>query len=187
MLALDFDKEWSRFKNGDVQALEAIYKAHIHSLFNYGGKIIPDADIVKDAIQDLFIELWRNRQQLSDIVQVKYYLFRALRNKLNRATSHRSFVAEGEMQLSSENSPTEYIELAIISKEEEILVRRNLIRVLKKLPQRQREAIYLRFYHNLPYETIASMMDMNYQSILNLVQRALNSLRKEFAGGPTPK
>jgi RNA polymerase sigma factor (sigma-70 family) len=91
------------------------------------------------------------------------------------------------MQLSSENSPTEYIELAIISKEEEILVRRNLIRVLKKLPQRQREAIYLRFYHNLPYETIASMMDMNYQSILNLVQRALNSLRKEFAGGPTPK
>jgi len=187
MLAADFDKEWSRFKKGDAGALEAIYRANIQSLINYGEKINPDLDLVKDTIQDLFIELWRNRQQLSDIVQVKFYLFRALRNKLYRAISHQSFVTEGEMQLSTENLRAEYVELSIITREEESHIRQNLIELLKKLPQRQREAIYLRFYHNLPYEAIASMMDMNYQSTLNLVQRALGSLRKKFAGGPKLK
>src|SRR5882762_11850174 len=176
MLAGDFDKEWSRFKNGDVRALEAIYRTHIQSLINYGEKINPDPDLVKDTIQDLFIELWQSRQQLSDIVQVKFYLFKALRNKLYRAISHQSFVSEGELQLSTENLQAEYVELSVISREEENLIRHNLIQLLKNLPQRQREAIYLRFYHNLPYEAIASMMDMNYQSTLNLVQRALSSL-----------
>jgi RNA polymerase sigma-70 factor (ECF subfamily) len=187
MLADNFDKDWCRFKNGDARALEAIYKANIQSLINYGEKINPDLDLVKDTIQDLFIELWRNRQQLSDIVQVKFYLFRALRNKLYRVTSHQSFVSEGEMQLSTENLQAEYVELSIISREEESRIRRDMIQLLRNLPQRQREAIYLRFYHNLPYEAIASMMDMNYQSTLNLVQRALNSLRKNFAGGPFSK
>jgi len=183
MLAGNFDKEWSLFKNGDVQALEAIYRANIQSLINYGEKINPDIDLVKDTIQDLFIELWRNRQQLSDIVLVKFYLFRALRNKLYRANSHLSFVSEGEMQLSTENLQADYVELSIVSREEETHIRQNLMQLLENLPQRQREAVYLRFYHNMPYEAIASMMDMNYQSTLNLVQRALNSLRKKFAGG----
>jgi RNA polymerase sigma-70 factor (ECF subfamily) len=187
MLSLDFDEEWSRFKNGDLQALEAIYRTNIQSLIHYGEKINPDTDLVKDTIQDLFIELWRNRQQLSDIVQVKFYLFRALRNKLYRAISHQSFVSQGELQLSTENLQAEYVELSIISQEEETHIRQNLMQLLKSLPQRQREAIYLRFYHNMPYEAIASMMDMNYQSTLNLVQRALNSLRKKFTGGRTLK
>src|SRR5579859_6471527 len=133
MLADNFDKEWRRFKNGDPRALEAIYRANIQSLINYGEKVNPDPDLVKDTIQDLFIELWRNRQQLSDIVLVKFYLFRALRNKLYRATSQQSFVSEGEMQLSTENLQAEYVELSIISREEESRIRRELIQLLKSL------------------------------------------------------
>lgn len=170
-------------KNGDPRALEAIYRANIQSLINYGEKITPDADLVKDTIQDLFIEIWRTRQQLSDIVQVKFYLFRALRNKLYRLMSHQSFVSQGELRLSSENLRVEYVELGFVSREEEAQIRRNLIQLLKGLTKRQREAIYLRFYHNLSCEAIASMMDMNYQSTINLMHRALNSLRDKIGSG----
>ena len=187
MLAGEFDKEWSRMKNGDPRALEGIYRANIQSLINYGEKITPDADLVKDTIQDLFIELWRGRQQLSDIVQVKFYLFRALRNKLYRLISHQSFVSQGELQLSTENLRAEYVELGFVSREEEAQIRHDLIKLLKNLPQRQREAIYLRFYHNFSCEAIASMMDMNYQSTINLMHRALNSLREKVGSGRAPK
>lgn len=181
MLAASHDIEWSRFKNGDVNALESIYKAHVNSLINYGLKITEDLDLVKDSIQDLFIELWKGRQNLADTDQPKFYLFRALRNKLIKALSQQSFVSEVEMQLASDNLSTEYVELEIADKEQQMQTSGALKQLLDKLPRRQHEAIYLRFYHNFSYEIIASMMNMNYQSVLNLMQRALKSMRKEYS------
>jgi len=174
------DMEWRRFKNGDVKALEGIYKSLVKSLINYGLRVTPDLNLVKDCIQDLFIELWKNRQNLADTDQPKYYLFRALRNKLSRAATHQSFVSEAEMQLSSNDLLTSYIELEMLAREQELQTRKTLQQQLEKLPRRQQEVIYLRFYHNFPYEMIASMMEMNYQSVLNLVQRALKTLRQAY-------
>jgi RNA polymerase sigma factor (sigma-70 family) len=177
--------EWSRFKNGDIKALEHIYKVHVKSLINYGLKITPDLSLIQDTIQDLFIELWKNRQNLTDTTHPKFYLFRALRNKLSRTLSRHSFVGHGKMQLSSDGLLTDYIELEMVAKEQEAQVSGTLQQLIAKLPERQREAIYLRFYHNTPYEVIASLMSMNYQSVLNLVQRALKTLRKEYSLPPS--
>lgn len=181
MLAASHDIEWSRFKNGDVNALESVYRDHVRSLINYGLKITHDLDLIKDSIQDLFIELWKNRQNLADTDQPKFYLFRALRNKLAKTISRQSFVSEAEMQLASDNLLTEYIELEIVDKEQQMQTSVTLKQLLEKLPKRQHEVIYLRFYHNFSYEIIASMMNMNYQSVLNLMQRALKSIRKEYS------
>lgn len=173
--------EWNRFRNGDINAFESIYREHVKSLINYGLKITDDIDLVKDSIQDLFIELWRSRQNLADTDQPKFYLFRSLRNKLSKTTSRQSFVSEGEMQLSSGNLLAEYVELKIADKEQQSQANDTLKRLLEKLPKRQQEAVYLRFYHNFSYEVIASMLNMNYQSALNLMQRALKSMRKDFS------
>jgi RNA polymerase sigma factor (sigma-70 family) len=178
--------EWSRFKNGDLKALEYIYKLHVKSLINYGLKITSDLNLIQDSIQDLFVELWKNRQNLTDTTHPKFYLFRALRNKLSRALSKQSFVGQGKLQLSSDSLLTEYIELEMMAKEQEMQIRGNLQQLIGKLPERQQEAIYLRFYHNIPYEVIASLMNMNYQSVLNLVQRALKTLRKEYSSHSSP-
>lgn len=172
--------EWRRFKDGDIKALEGIYRQHAGALINYGLRITADIDLIKDSIQDLFIELWKGRQNLADTDQPKFYLFRALRNKLSRALSQQSFVGEGEMQLSSNDLLTDYVELEIAAREQELQDRAELQQLLEKLPRRQQEAIYLRFYHNFPYEVIASTMNMNYQSVLNLVQRALKNLREGY-------
>ena len=174
--------EWRRFKNGDVDALESIYRSHVQALINYGLKITDDLNLVKDSIQDLFIELWKSRQNLADTDQPKYYLFRALRNKLAKGgISRYSFVSEEEMHLAEGSLQTEYVELTIAYKEQQSQTNGALKLVLEKLSKRQQEAIYLRFYHNFSYEIIASMMNMNYQSVLNLVQRALKCMRKEYS------
>jgi len=174
------DMEWRRFKDGDIKALESIYRAHVGSMIHYGLRITADIELIKDSIQDLFIELWKSRENLADTHQPKFYLFRALRNKLQRALSQQSFVSEGEMQLSSDSLLTEYVELEITAREQALQDKVTLQQLLEKLPKRQQEAIYLRFYHNFPYEIIASTMNMNYQSVLNLVQRALKNLRREY-------
>lgn len=170
-----YDKDWTRLKNGDLTALEALYSAYVNAMISYGSRITSDTHLIKDAIQDLFIELWKSRNNLADIAQPKYYLFRALRNKLIRSTPPQMIAGDEELE---DNQPATYIELE--TAEQEAALHNNLHQLLQQLPHRQQEVIYLRFYQDCSYETIADMMNMNYQSVLNLTQRALKSLRKAF-------
>ncbi len=172
---------WERFKNGDLHALEEIYSAHVKSMIRYGRKITHNLDLIQDSIQDLFIELWKNRRNLSGTTHPEYYLFRALRNKLAKAHSRQSFISESELRLASDSLQVEYVELEIMAREVEAQTRNTLKHLLEQLPLRQQEVIHLRFYHNFPYEQIAELMGMNYQSVLNLMQRALKALRKAYA------
>lgn len=180
MLNSEHDMEWSRLKNGDVMALEAIYRAHVKAMIRYGLKITDDIDLIRDSIQDLFLEIWKHRQNLADTTQPRFYLFRALRNKLVKVQGKQSYVSETEMQLAFDNLSAEHIELEIMSREVALQTAQTLKQLLEKLPQRQQEAVFLRFYQNIPYEKMAEIMNMNYQSVLNLMQRALQSLKKGY-------
>ena len=179
------DNTWRRFKNGDISALETIYRGHVQSLVLYGQKICDDEAMVSDCIHDLFLELWKYRASLADMDDPRYYLFRALRNKLLKAVSQRSFVSISELQLASGELPVTSIELDIVVREEAAQSKETLKKLLDKLPRRQQEIISLRYYSNYSYETIAGIMDMNYQSVLNLLQRALKSLRSKYASHRT--
>src|SRR3982750_2902111 len=75
---------WLQLKAGDREAFAAIYRLHSVPLIAYGFRLCPDRDILKDQIHELFVELWNSRENLSPTDSVKFYLFRALRNKLIR-------------------------------------------------------------------------------------------------------
>jgi RNA polymerase sigma factor (sigma-70 family) len=49
---------------------------------------------------------------------------------------------------------------------------------MRELPDRQREALYLRYYQDMDYRDICAIMDINYQSVRNLVASAIRSLRR---------
>ena len=48
---------WSRFRSGDQDAFSEIYQKFIDALFAYGCKMTRDRELVKDCIQDIFIDL----------------------------------------------------------------------------------------------------------------------------------
>src|SRR5690606_21215281 len=108
---------WSQFKSGNKKALESIYRSYINDLINYGYKITPDADLIKDAIQDLFIELWKSRENLCNVIEPKFYLFKALRNKLYRDLKGESYVSLSEMKITSDALSTGFVELEIVERE----------------------------------------------------------------------
>ncbi|QHT69993.1 sigma-70 family RNA polymerase sigma factor [Rhodocytophaga rosea] len=170
---------WTNFKNGDKQALAQIYTSTVKALLNYGQKFIADKDIVADLIQDLFIEIWNHRENLSSTSSIKYYLLKALRYKIirhlnqNKHISVRNGISDNytfELVFSHES-----LLIEDISQEEE---KEKLSLALAQLTKRQREAIYLRYYNNLSYPEIASLMAVSEQAVYNLVSKALKSLQQ---------
>ena len=55
-----------------------------------------------------------------------------------------------------------------------------LMKMLDELPPHQKEAIYLYYIQEIPLKEIAVLMDMEYQSIRNLISRGLRKLREQI-------
>jgi len=173
---------WSQFKNGDRDAFAALYRQHSLPLIAYGIKLCGDRDLLKDQIQELFVELWNSRENLSSTDSVKFYLFRALRYKLVRSEKNRqSRIHLIRSAADAAGDPLEdSVEKTVVEKEIRESYRALMKKALKELTPRQQEVIQLRFYHGFSNEQIAELMNMNYQSVSNLLYRSLSRLKEKI-------
>ena len=77
------EAEWlQRLQNHDEQALAAIIRKYYASLYNYAARFTQDDALIKDCIQEVFISLWQRRETAASILSPKYYLLRAVKNKV---------------------------------------------------------------------------------------------------------
>lgn len=167
----------SRLTQNTDQIFDTTFRSHFDSLFNYGIKIAANEDIVKDSIQEVFFRIWKNGINLSDVEYPKTYLMRALRRQiLNTLDLKYSRIVKIELKTDMifEFSHEDYW----VRNQTEEELRQKVVTALNQLSEKQREAVYLRYFEELDYDEIAEIMDINLQSVKNNVQRGLNSLRK---------
>jgi RNA polymerase sigma-70 factor (ECF subfamily) len=171
---------WKQFLLGNKDAFAFIYNRYADALAAYGYRISNDLPIVKDAIQDLFIELWRSKNNLSPVHSVKAYLFKALRYKLLRY-GRLNLLYTSDDRLGDILTDDFSVETKISNREEEYELAEKIAIAIKKLSKRQQEAITLKFYHGFSNEQIAEIMSINCQSAANILHRALLALRNHFS------
>ncbi len=174
---------WNRFREGDSQAFGIIYRMHITELLSYGYRITSNRQVIKDSVHDLFLHIWLHRERLSETDSIKYYLFRSLRNRIVQTSADSSPFEQGFRidELLAETSRDQ----ELIEQETRSGQLSQLNQAIDRLPKRQQEAIQLRYFHSFSLEEISSVMQMNNQSVRNLLHRAIVHLRNHFeiAGG----
>lgn len=165
------------FCEGDVAAFGDLFDHHFNALYHYGTRFALDKDLIKDCIQDLFLEIWEKREKLDHIISIKPYLFQSLRNNLIarlKRQSRFSGLPEDD-ELFSNDITTE---LHWIADETETLNSSRLVNGMEMLPKRQREALYLKYYEDLSHEEIAHIMGLQRQAVANYIHYGLLKLRK---------
>jgi RNA polymerase sigma factor (sigma-70 family) len=169
---------WEKYLKGDKEALSIIFRIFFDDLYTYGSRLTRNSEIVRDSMQDMFLKLWKNRTNLRVIDNIKPYLFKALRRHIiSNLKWENSFV-------DYEHQPEELFQIEF--SHEDFLVSRNLdnetreklIKALNKLTRRQREAIYLRYFEEMDFESISEIMSMKIQSVRNSIYRGLLVLRE---------
>ena len=171
---------WNAFKRGDWDAYTSLYHAYYRLLNNYGYKFTRDVSLIEDAIHDLFITLWTNRENLGNPLSVKNYLYKSIRNILFRKIKVQSRFFD--IQENDEAIPFEVsFDHQLIIHEDEKRIQDTIKNVLRKLPPRQQEIIYLRFYDGLSYEEISDIMCINVSSTYKLLYKALESLQQSLS------
>lgn len=167
---------WERFLAGDNDAFTHIYDENIRHLFAYGSQFTRDRELIKDAIQDLFVKLYVNRKSINRTTNVKLYLFGSLKNTLYnlfRKDIDTYNIYDWEDRIKEPLTPLENL----LDEEQKSQMQEDLNWIFDQLSLRQREVMFYRFIEEFSFEEIEALMGINYQSIQNLIQRSIKKIR----------
>jgi len=175
---------WQQFLSGNGDAFSTIYQQHATALLAYGLKLSPQQEIVNDAIQDVFINLWQKRSELPAVINTRAYLLKSLRNRILRILDNRTLNGNGNQPSPAiQESCEQHIIIAEI-KEERLT---ELYTKLQNLPTRQKEVINLRYFQNLKTAEIAAILDISSSAVMTRLFRARKKMRQILGHESVPQ
>ncbi len=175
---------WLQMLQGQERALEFIFKKYYPVLYDYGIKISSQPELVRDTIQELFIYIWTHRQALSNVHSVRAYLLTAFRRsfikKINSSQKIYSIENLNPVKLTGKAFSPEFF---VIARETEQIQKKLLQNALSQIPERMREALYLKTYQGLSYQEISEVLGITYQVARNYIWEALKRIRSLILEG----
>ena len=153
--------------------LTKILAAHERRLVLYAARITGDIDLARDVVQETFLKLIReDRQELDG--KLPQWLYTVCRHQAIDVKRK-----EGRMQTSAEvelfsRAGATADPLAAAERRERATQAQTLVAAL---PDKQQEAIRLRFTHGLSYKQIADVMETTVNNVGVLIHTAVKSLR----------
>lgn len=167
---------WKDFRSGDVSAYALIYKKYFFTLYSYGKKFSSDKELIEDCIQDLFVKIWNNREDLNDTTSIKYYLFISLKRKLVDVLKSPGI----RLKIQEDVIDFERGDYTADDNEASHFQRERILKAMTKLSKHQQKILQMKFYQNQSNQEIATHLGITIQSVYNLVFKTLRSLRKQL-------
>lgn len=167
---------WVQAASGSQDAYALIHRSLYPSLYHYLLSMVKDEETADDIIQDVFVKIWTKKEQIGYIKNVKAYFFTVARSmavnyfrKQKVEMERLEQVHDFEIEFNRED--------IIVASETDIALKQAITNALNNLPARQREIVYLKFYEDMDYFKIAEVTGIRYQSVVNHVFRAIQTLR----------
>jgi RNA polymerase sigma-70 factor, ECF subfamily len=158
------------------KTIEMLFIENFHSLVFTSFGIVKDYDVAKDIVQDVFVKVWQNFENITDTKNLRPYLATAVRN------SSFNYLRDQKMHEETIN----YLHLLTDEGQgsnDEAITRDDLIdqvhRAVNKLPEKWREAFILSKYEKLKYYEVAEKMGISNKTVEKYISKALNFIRLE--------
>lgn len=172
---------WKALKEGDLRAFSTLFEIYYPQLYSYGLKISKNISITEDSLQDFFLYIYDHRENLSDLDKIAPYLFTAYKRFLINVIKKEKKITKTDFSQEDVLDIQFNAEELITNKETGNFRTKNIPTLLNKLPKRQKEAIYLKYYSGLKATEIAEIMDINYQSVVSILHKAIKNLKEEVS------
>lgn len=176
----------ARIKSGDEAAFDELYLELFTPMYEYAFRLVRDAGVAEDLVQDVFQMFWGNRASYNIQGSVRVYLFSALKKRALNYRRHDRVVRRTESLHSNEESPG----LGTPPQQPDAVLRSSEINefidhLLEEMPDERREVLLLRWRHGMGYDEIAQIVGISVsaaQAQVSRAQRALRPILKDLLG-----
>jgi RNA polymerase sigma-70 factor (sigma-E family) len=152
------------------QAVTQLYSNHYRSLVRLAGLLVRDVQTAEEVVQDCFIAMHDGWHRLREEDKALSYLKQAVVNRSRSVLRHRSVMDRNAPKPAPDMPSAEQGAIAQLERTE-------VIAALRSLPDRQRQALVLRYYADLSEAQIAEMMGISKGAVKSHTARGMSSLR----------
>lgn len=180
---LELDKEIIiSLKNGSHEAFTTIYNTYWSKVYNFSRLYTISSDDAKEAVQNIFVDLWEIRASLDETKSLEGLLFIMTRNFIfNQSKKHlnEEFYKATVLQAYNEDYIQNHcdIEDQLVAKQ----LSQYIDRLIASLPERQKLAFTLSRKQHLSYQEIALRMNISEKAVEKLITKALKYLKQNYA------
>ena len=167
---LDRYRAWLRAERTADLAVMELYSQHYRSLVRLAFMLVRDTPTAEEVVQDSFVAMHGGWHRLEDTEKALAYLRQAVVNRSRSVLRHR-VVVEKNLQNAPPDMPSaEHGAIALLERDA-------VVKALRGLPERQREAIVLRYYADLSEAEIAAVMGISRGAVKSHTARGMAALR----------
>lgn len=165
-----------------TENISSIYNLYVDNLYTYALYLGFNKETIMDAIHDVFCKLATDEKILDDVSNIKFYLFKSLKNRLidsyKTDRKHMQLSVDDIQEMPFNIHVT--IEDRLINKEEQQQIETRISEMLASLTKRQREVVYLRYVQEYDYSQIAELLSISMHSCRKLLSKAMQNLREKY-------
>ena len=180
--ANDLDVElMGRIRRGDFAAFEELIEIHQRSVIGTVAKMLGNPSEAEDIAQQVFIRVWKSAVRYEPQAKFTTWLFTITRNLVFNEVRRRQRKPTVSMQEREETTHRVVEDVQGSSPDEELLrseMEAAIDRAIDALPEKQRLAVVLRRYEEMPYEEIGVVLSMSVPAVKSLLFRARAQLKE---------
>jgi RNA polymerase sigma-70 factor (ECF subfamily) len=166
---------------GDMRAFEELVERHQRAVIGTVAKMLGNASESEDIAQQVFVRVWKSAGRYEAQAKFTTWLFTITRNLVFNEVRRRQRKPTVSVDEREETTHRTVEDLQAISPDDEMLhteLEEAIDRAIQSLPEKQRMAVVLRRYEELPYEEIAVVLEMSIPAVKSLLFRARAQLKE---------
>lgn len=163
-----------RLRSGDESALTELYNKFWQSLFMSSYNVLKDKELCEDIIQDIFMNIWNNREKLEIHISLKGYMYACARYqvfnqfKKNKDKIHVEFFDDLDKRFQHSTPETQLMHDELVQQ---------INSIVESLPLKCQLVYKLSREEQLSHKEIAERLDISTKTVENHITKALQVIR----------
>lgn len=166
-----------QIRKGDEVAFELVFYRYKGKLYEFIRRSLPVGEDAESMVQEIFVRLWINREQLDPAKSLNALLYTMARNEifghLRKLLVRRKYLEELSFSLNESSETTnrqlEYNELKSVVEQ-----------LVSSMPEKRREIYVLSRNEGLSYKEIASQLGISENTVDSQIRKALAYLKENL-------
>jgi RNA polymerase sigma-70 factor (ECF subfamily) len=169
---------------GDESAFARLVEKHQQAVLGTVAKMTNQSPDTEDIAQQVFIRLWKSAKRYQPTAKFTTFLFTITRNLVFNASRQKSRRKEHSLDQQEDDWHRTAEDQSTSARPDDNLAQQELREVVDRaiaaLPEKQRLAVILRRYEQMPYEEIASVLELSVSAVKSQLFRARTALRESL-------
>lgn len=167
-------------KKGDVQSFDNIFNKYNKKVYYFALSYLKNREEAQDVVQEVFMNLWKHRDQINEYYVFSKYLFKITYNATcktfrKQASDKKQLEEVVRNSIVEDNSTNLDIEYNSLYETANALI--------EKMPARQKEIYLLSINEQLTTEQIAQRLNISKKTVENYLSQVKTSVKKSISDG----